>query len=173
MKICNKRDEQQTCWKNNLRLFRLQMLAKEKYESNLQLLLHWNSSQNCGCDEELPGLRLFFFFNVISHKRTLTKHRDRTLHTKIRFSHTFPQCTKAEALLPLAKHRGVKVNVPAAQQSHPKQLFLQPRCFSWSQQLKAPDGPLSQHQGQVLWPALSSVLVWLNPCWYPSQLFKT
>lgn len=119
MKICNKHDEQRTYWKNNLRLFRLQMLLKEKYESNLQLLFHWNSSQDCGCDEELPGLRLwaFCFFNVTSHKRTLTKHRDRTLHTKITFSHAFPQCTKAEALLPLAKCRGVRVPVPAAQHS--------------------------------------------------------
>lgn len=119
MKICNKHDEQRTYWKNNLRLFRLQMLLKEKYESNLQLLFHWNSSQDCGCDEELPGLRLwaFCFFNVTSHKRTLTKHRDGTLHTKITFSHTFPQCTKAQALLPLAKCRGVRVPMPAAQHS--------------------------------------------------------
>lgn len=35
------------------------MLVKEKYESNLQL---WNSSQDWGCDEELPGLGFGLFF---------------------------------------------------------------------------------------------------------------
>lgn len=43
MKPCNKDElqELQTYWKNNFRLLGLQMLVKEKYESNLQLLFQW------------------------------------------------------------------------------------------------------------------------------------
>jgi len=38
------------------------MLVKEKYESNLQLLFQWNSSQDWGCDKELPEIGFGLFF---------------------------------------------------------------------------------------------------------------